>query len=418
MTHPPLLLQNGVALAGAELEPREFRELLVVDGKIAAIDEGATGDARALDLGGAFVLPGLVDAHVHFGLTGDPVDPYGHWRRPLAIRGATLVRNGLLALAHGITTIRDLGGFDSSVIDYGRETNAGRLLGPRVVACGRWICMTGGHGWEYGREADGPDDVRKAVREQVRSRASVIKLMATAGVSTPGDAESVELGVDELSVGVREAANAGLKVAAHALAAAGIRNAVEAGAASIEHAAFAGPEEIALMREREVTVVPTLVAVMHVRPGSGVDDEVVAKTEAVRETFYRNVEAVIRAGVTIAAGTDAGTALNPMGLLVDELKLYASMGLGTAGALKAATVTAGRLLGLPLGRIEPGALADLVAVDDDPREELERLRRPRLVIAAGRPVDPRWALGTALALGSAPADRLLGLDRPGEVTVR
>src|SRR5581483_3521048 len=246
MTHPPLLLQNGVALAGAELEPREFRELLVVDGKIAAIDEGATGDARALDLGGAFVLPGLVDAHVHFGLTGDPVDPYGHWRRPLAIRGATLVRNGLLALAHGITTIRDLGGFDSSVIDYGRETNAGRLLGPRVVACGRWICMTGGHGWEYGREADGPDDVRKAVREQVRSRASVIKLMATAGVSTPGDAESVELGVDELSVGVREAANAGLKVAAHALAAAGIRNAVEAGAASIEHAAFAGPEEIAL----------------------------------------------------------------------------------------------------------------------------------------------------------------------------
>jgi imidazolonepropionase-like amidohydrolase len=278
--------------------------------------------------------------------------------------------------------------------------------------------MTGGHGWEYGREADGPDEVRKAVREQVRSRASVIKLMATAGVSTPGNAESVELGRDELSVGVREAANAGLKVAAHALAAAGIRNAVDAGVASIEHAAFAGREEIALMREREVAVVPTLVAVMNVRPGSGVDDEVVAKTEAVRETFYRNVEAAIRAGVVIAAGTDAGTALNPLGLLVDELKLYASMGLGAAGALKAATVTAGRLLGLPLGRIEPGTLADLVAVDDDPREDLERLRRPRLVIAAGRPVDPRWALKTALALGSEPADRLLGLDRPGEVMVR
>lgn len=122
--------------------------------------------------------------------------------------------------------------------------------------------------------------------------------------------------------------------------------------------------------------------------------------------------------MVIAAGTDAGTALNPLGLLVDELKLYASMGLGAAGALKSATATAGRLLGLPLGRIEPGTLADLVVVDDDPREELERLRRPRLVVAAGRLVDPRWALETALALGSEPADRLLGLERPTQAMLR
>lgn len=405
-----VVLRNGIALAGEEFDPTPFRELLIEDGTIAGFDVDAPRDARAIELDGAFVLPGLIDAHVHFGLTGG-INPYPHWRQPLVRRGATLLRNGLIALAHGITTVRDLGSVDAAAIDYGRMTAAGELLGPRVVACGRWIAMTGGHGWEYGREADGADDVRKAVREQVRARAGVIKLMATGGLSTPGNAASLELGREELAAGVEEAHNAGLKAAAHAHAAAGIRAAVEAGIDSIEHAAFAGPDEIELMKRAGVFLVPTLVAVMHVRPGSGIDDEVVAKTEEARGLFYATVEQAIRAGVTVAAGTDAGTALNPIGLLVDELKLYASMGMTATDAIRSATVTAGRLLGLPAGVIEPGRVADLVIVRDDPRDDLDQLRRPRLVVRGGQCVDVGWAVRVVAALGREEADRLLDLGQ-------
>jgi imidazolonepropionase-like amidohydrolase len=417
MNSERLILRNAVALVGEELEPMSFREILIVGDRIAALDDAGDQDgATVLDLDGKFVLPGLIDAHVHFGLAGS-LDAYAHWRKPLVARGTTLVRNGIIALAHGITSIRDLGSVDDSVIEYGRLTETGEIIGPRVVACGRPIAMTGGHGWEFAREADGVDEVRKAVREQVRSRAGVIKLMATGGLSTPGNADSLELGPDELAAGIEEAAKAGLRSAAHAHAGAGIRAAVEAGVTSIEHAAFAGPAEVELMRSSGTYLVPTLVAVANVRPGSGIDPEVIAKTEAAREIFHANVEQAIRGGVTIAAGTDAGTALNPIGLLVDELQLYGGMGLGNLDVIRTATVTAGQLLGLPVGSIEPGFFADLIVTNGDPRDDLELLRRPELVISAGRAIDPTWARRTALALGREESDRLLHLDRKTEEVV-
>jgi imidazolonepropionase-like amidohydrolase len=406
-----LILRDGIALAGEDLAAVPFDALVVEDGRIAALGGPVSelpGD-RVVDLRGAHVLPGLVDAHVHLDLTAD-IDAYVHWRRPPAVRGAALVRTGLMALAQGITAVRDLGCVDHAVIEYGRLTAAGRLLGPRVLACGRWICMTGGHGWEYGREADGPDDVRRAAREQVRARAGLIKLMATGGLSTPGSADSVELTFEELRAGVEEAHHAGLTAAAHAHARAGIENAVLAGIDTIEHAAFADDERVELMKEHGVVLVPTLVALDHVRPGSGVDEEVVAKSEAARETFHHNVGRSIRGGVTVGAGTDAGTALNPIGLLIDEIVHYVRLGMTETEALRSATVVGGSLIGPEVGQIGEGWHADLVVVGPDPRQDLQALRRPELVIARGTVVDPAWARGVIAALGSEHSDRLLDLE--------
>jgi imidazolonepropionase-like amidohydrolase len=406
-----LVLREGVALAGEDLSPVAFDALVVEDGRIASLGAPppARDDDRIVNLGGGYVLPGLVDAHVHLDLVAG-IDAYAHWRQPPTVRGAALLRTGLLALAHGITAVRDLGCVDEAVIEYGHQTAAGRILGPRVLACGRWICMTGGHGWEYGREADGPDDVRRAAREQVRSRAGVIKLMATGGLSTPGSADSVELGLDELRAGVEEADHAGLTAAAHAHAPAGIENAVHAGIDTIEHAAFADDARVELMQANGVVLVPTLVALDHVRPGSGIDDEVIAKSEAARETFHRNVGRAIRGGVTVGAGTDAGTALNPIGLLADEIAHYARLGMTATDALRAATVIGGSLIGPEVGRVAEGWHADLVLLRRDPREDLRILRRPELVVTRGRLVDPAWARRAAVALGSQPSDRLLHLE--------
>jgi len=403
-----LVLRNGVALAGEELVETPFAALAVEDGRIASIGS-ADGGERAIDLDGAYVLPGLIDAHVHFDLIASP-NAYARWDEPPAVRAIGLLRNGLIALAHGITAVRDLGCVDTAVLDYLRLTAAGRVVGPRVVAAGRWIVMTGGHGWEHGRQADGPDEVRRAVREQVRDRAGVIKLMATGGLSTPGSAESVELGPDELRAGVVEAHNAGLKVSAHAHAARGIENAILAGVDSIEHGAFADERCLELLREHDVALVPTLVALEHVRPGSGIDAEVVSKSEDAREPYRATIGRAIAAGARIVAGTDAGTALNPLGLLAEELALYQRFGMTPTEAIRSATVTAGRLLGGGLGVIAEGAPADLAIFDRDPREDLGVLRRPRLVVSRGAPVDVEWARRTIMALGTEQADRLLDLS--------
>lgn len=404
---PPLTLRNGVALVGERLDATPFRELVITDGVIAGIDEGPASDAATLDLDGAFVLPGLIDAHVHLSLDAAPNRTYDHWRQPAIVRAATLLRNGLLALARGITAVRDLGCVDESVLVYGRRTAAGAFVGPRVVACGRWICATGGHGFEHGRVADGPVQMRTAVREQLRDGAQVIKVMATGGMSTPGDAGRRELTAEEVGAAVDEATAAGPRVAAHAHGADGVLTAVEAGAASIEHGALAGPLEVDAMIRHGVALVPTLMAVRNIEPGRGIEPEIVATVARTRDTYYANVQQAIKAGVTVVAGTDAGTALNPIGQLIDELKLYTTMGLSPGEAIATATVAAGRLLDVPIGILEAGAAADLLVVAGDPRDDLDHLHRPSWVIHRGRLGEPSAMLRAAHALGAGPADYLL-----------
>jgi imidazolonepropionase-like amidohydrolase len=394
--HDDLIVRNGTALVGDQLEAVAFASLIVRGGVIVEISsESVAADGTPeIDANGGFILPGLIDCHVHFDLAAHPA-PYAHWDRAPFIRSITCFHNGLLALRAGITSVRDLGSADGMVLDYARQVNAGALLGPRVIAAGRPITMTGGHCSAYGRVADGADDVRLAVREQLKAGAGAVKLMATGGISTPGNPGLTQLTVAEMTAGIEEAHKAGVLVAAHAHAPQGIANAIAAGVDTIEHAAFADDETHQRMIAAGITLVPTVIALSPIAHGIGIPAATVEKSLTARNTYQVNTARAIAAGVTIAAGTDAGTALNPIGLLLDELIMYREGGMTETEALRSATTTAGRLVRrvgetAPVGVIETGARADLLIVDGDPRTELELVRRPAGVVVGGKPVDLAW----------------------------
>jgi imidazolonepropionase-like amidohydrolase len=232
--------------------------------------------------------------------------------------------------------------------------------------------------------------VRAAVLEQLAGGAPVIKLMATGGISTPGDPGAQGLGQAEMTVAVEEAHRHGASVAAHAHNPAGIIAALHAGVDTIEHGAFIDDEAIELMLRTGKTLVPTVSALSPIAPGLGIPEDTVAKSIAAREIFRASVGRAVKAGVHIAAGTDAGTALNPIGLLADELDLYVAGGMTAYDALRSATVSAGPVVGEQIGMIAPGYRADLIVLESDPREDVGALRKPVRVFARGRALDLSW----------------------------
>jgi imidazolonepropionase-like amidohydrolase len=298
------------------------------------------------------------------------------------------VRNAARNLAHGVTTVRDLGGPGMAAIEVARAVEAGLIPGPRVLAAGRALTITGGHGHTIGlaREVDGPDAVRRAVREGIRAGASVVKIMATGGVLTPGiTADFAAFTPEELEAAVGEAHAWGRAIAAHAHGATGILNAVRAGVDSIEHGSMLTTEGAKLMKERRTLLVPTLSAFHGILDNA---DEVPAytvdKTRALggeaREAFRR----ALRAGVSIACGTDAGTPFNPHGGAPVEIVRMVEWGMTPLRAMQAATSVAAELLRLPgVGTIEPGKAADLLLLDADPIEEIGAVLKPAMVMRAG-----------------------------------
>src|SRR5437763_2578396 len=218
----------------------------------------AASDATRIDAADATLLPGLIDCHVHFAMSGGP-DWLSEMKEPYATscwRAAIHARNTLQA---GFTTVRTLGGRDGADPALRDAQASGLVEAPRIVATNLVICMTGGHGAWIGREADGPEDVRKAVREQLKAGADCIKLIATGGVMTPGvNPGSQQLTDEELRAGIDEAHKAGRKAAAHAHGSAGIKAAVLAGVDSIEHGSFMTDEIISLSKERGTFLSATL----------------------------------------------------------------------------------------------------------------------------------------------------------------
>jgi imidazolonepropionase-like amidohydrolase len=362
--------------------------------EVAAPRRAAGGESR-IDLAGLTLMPGLINCHVHLCLAGDADPVTSMMREPVTLTALRIALHARAALEAGVTTVRDLGGREYAELAVRAAIAQGLVPGPRVFAAGKLICMTGGHGAWVGREADGADDVRKAVREQLKAGADVIKVIATGGVMTRGvEPGAAQLGLDELRAAVDESARAGRRVAAHAQGSAGIADAVTAGVASIEHGIFLTEEIVARMRGAGTTLVPTLTAAERIAtagPETGVPDWMVAKARGVTAAHAASFDLARRAGVAIAAGTDAGTPLNPHGGLGAELALMAKHGMSPLACLRAATSSAAALLGLGdrLGRVAPGYLADLIAVEGDPAEDLEALDRVRLVIAGGRIVVDR-----------------------------
>lgn len=366
--------------------------LRVRDGRIEALlDAPPTAGPRPVELDG-WVIPALIDAHVHLCLDGG-ADPGAR------LRAETPTDTVVRALGHlrahlraGITTIRDLGGPDGFALDLARAVDDGRVAGPRVIASGRNVTMTGGHAHATGIEADGPDAVRRAARSQLKAGARVVKFMATGGVMTPGVRAGAEaLTEAELCAGIEEAHKAGRRTAAHAQGLAGIKNALRAGIDTIEHGAFDAWDDEALTRmtdpARPVWLVPTLAAPDGILAGEGrVPAWAVAKTRPIAARHRENALQAFRAGVRVAAGTDAGTPLNPHGGLARELELLAEIGLPLEAVLRAATSEAAAALDLEgeAGCLAPGARADLAVLGADPLADVGAYRRVRSVVQGGR----------------------------------
>ena len=389
-----MILRGATLIDGTGAPPLRDRAVVLDDRRIAAVvPDHQARDGAALDLGGLTLLPGLINCHVHLCLSGD-ADP------SRALSDETYAATVVGAVVHarrtveaGVTTVRDLGGREYAEIAVRDGVRAGLIAGPRVLCAGRAVCMTGGHGWRMlGRQADGVDDVRKAVREQLRAGADVIKLVATGGVMTPGvDPRAAQLTLDELRAGVDEAHRARRRIAAHAMADEGIAWCLDAGIDTIEHGVFLTEVLAARMATQGTALVATLIAPHAIVEGglaAGIPEFAVKKSSALRERHLESFRLALRAGVAIAAGTDAGTPLNPHGTIVPELALMAAAGLEPLQAIRSATSVAARVLGLEreTGTVAPGLAADLIAVEGDPATDLKALDAVRLVIADGRTV--------------------------------
>ena len=366
-------------------------DVLCVDGRIAALGEVAAPEgAETVRCAGEYLIPGLIDCHVHVSSSGDPAELTPGPRLPLARRAWRTAEHARATLAGGVTTVRDLGAADRLNVALAAAIEAGELEGPRVVAAGMGVTMSGGHGHGFiAREADGPDEVRKAVREEIREGAQAIKLFASGGVLTPGvNPRSPSFTREELTAGVEEATKAFRTVAAHAQSTVGIKNAVAAGVTSIEHGVWLDEEAIAMMIERGTYLVATLTAPYHIADGAeaGVPAYAVEKGQEALEDHIASYERAIGAGVRVAMGTDQGTPLNRPGENAQEAVRMAEHGLSAGAALLAATAWGADLLGLDeeTGRLRVGLAADIVRLTEDPLADIGCLTRPGAIAGVVR----------------------------------
>ena len=370
--------------------------VLVISGdKIRSVGASdVPAGARTIDLGDLTLLPGLIDAHTHL-----TMDISGDWvtrsvrelPADAALRGA---RNARLTLLAGFTTVRDVGAGGFADISLMKAIDAGMVIGPRMIPSAHAIGITGGHcdetGWAPGVNelswkegvADGVDEVVKAVRYQIKHGAKVIKVCATAGVlSFDATLGAQQLSDEELRAIVQEAHRHGLKVAAHAHGTEGIKAAVRAGVASIEHGSMLDDEAIGLMKRNGTYLVPTayLLSTFHF---DSMPPAIAAKARQVIPLAQESHRRAIRAGVKIALGTDA--AVYPHGDNARELATYVDYGMRPADALRAATVNAADLLGVTdRAVIAAGKLADLIAVRGNPLEDVKTVQQVLWVMKGG-----------------------------------
>src|SRR2546427_8631720 len=330
---------------------------------------------------GRFALPGLINCHCHLTLDGE-ANFDAEVRQSDALATLKAFSNARAALRAGVTTLRDLGANGPMVIELGRAIECGVLEGPRIIAAGRGVTTTGGHGLEVGRIADGPDEVRKAVREQVHAGATVIKLFSTGGILGQGAPPEVsQYTPAETAAAVEEAHKVGLRITTHAHGSGGMQVAAAAGIDSIEHATLLDEKTIRLLKDRDVAIVPTLLVVHSLlENAAALDHVVVERTRTIAERHREGVRMAHRSGVRIATGTDAGASFTRHERFAVELQLLAECGLSAQEALAAATSGAARVVGLPKGGyLRAGCWADLVFVDGDPLKDLGSLVSPASV---------------------------------------
>jgi len=381
------------------------KTLVIRASRIVEIQDGftqpASQDSPVIDLSSAFVMPGLIDSHVH--LTGEQ-NPNSRLENVTlsnadeAMVGARFARRTLMA---GFTTVVDLGANNEAIFALRGAVARGDVPGPSIIAAGSGVSIHGGHGDANGYREDvmhlfsgenicsGPEDCMRAVRMQVRSGADIIKITATGGVLSNTAAGLGQQFTDDELAGIVEAAHRmGRKVTAHAHGADGINSFLRAGGDSIEHGTYLDDESIRLMRREGVFLVPTLMAgdfVMKIASGPA-NFFTPAQTAKALEAGPRMLDMARRAhagGVRIAFGTDSGVSAH--GDNAGEFRLLVQAGLTPLEAIRTATVNAAEHLGLTAeaGRLATGMPADLIAVDGDPLTDVTELERVTFVMRHG-----------------------------------
>jgi imidazolonepropionase-like amidohydrolase len=372
---------------------------IVVDGnRIAAVGpvedvQRAAASANAVDLQGAFVLPGLFNMHVHFGLTLPGPDEYRMQFETEAALALRMAANAREALQAGVTTVRLTGERKHADFALRASIASGETVGPRIFTAGMACIATGGHGHTRAGtiEADGPDEFRKVVRMQLKQGADLIKICISGGIAGEHEAiRDAQLSKEEMRAVMETAHGSGKKVTAHAGPSGAIRDAIDCGLDCVEHGYFLNEEVIGKMVEHNVWLVPTI-AVSRCEEfyaKIGAPQWMVRKALAAGEFHWAALEMAIRNGVSIALGTDMLPAEPYEGTTATmrELEFYVAAGMKPMQALQSATIKAAAWLDAAdrLGSLTSGKLADIIAVDGDPTADISNMRRLRFVMQDGQ----------------------------------
>lgn len=400
-------IHAGALLAKPGEAARGPSTIIVRNGKVAEVREGLVTPeegATLVDLKDRFVLPGLIDMHVHlWGIGGDPMqDRLTALNRDDADDMMWAVGNARVTLDAGFTTVRDLGGNARGMRALREGVERGVIEGPTIVNAGAPISVTGGHGDGTNGTAevfadaihqhqintcDGPDDCRRAVRQQVALGAQVIKYMSTGGVlSNVSGGLGRAMTDQEMRAIIDTAHGLGRKVATHSHAAAGTKAAVAAGVDTIDHGSFLDDEAIRAMKASGAWLVPTMMApqaaLKQARAGL-LPPAVIPKAEEAAAAAFASHSKAIAAGVKVAFGTDTGVSKH--GDNAQEFALLVKAGMTPGQAIRAATLSAAEALGrsAAIGSIEPGKDADIIAVSGSPLEDVTRLERVDFVMRHG-----------------------------------
>jgi len=396
------VIRAGRLIDGTGAAVRRSQSIFLDDGRIVAIEPSGDppSDAEVIDASDSTVMPGMIDGHVHlvFSAGEFPLGDLGlEDDQRLLLRSVAAARQ---ALGAGVTTVRDLGGRGGVIFRLRDAINDGLLRGPRILAAGSPITITGGHCHFLGLEADDEAGVRAAARSQLKAGATCLKIMATGGRMTPGtNVGRAQFSVAELAAAVDEARRRGVPIAAHALGTDGIRTAAEAGVDTIEHCSWLGAtagvdfDEAAAVRmaEQGTAAEPTLDTIIGPMNHTPPDNMSAGLREHItlRKEIIKCVRRMVELGVPIVTGTDAGVSWTPFDSLALEVELLVTeVGMTPLQAIHSATGLAALALGLAdtVGTISAGRTADVIVVDGDPSVAIGDLRNVRLVVQAGKVV--------------------------------
>ncbi|MBZ5505235.1 MAG: amidohydrolase family protein [Acidobacteriia bacterium] len=400
-------IRAGRLFDGTSDKVRENMVIMVVGDRIQNVGPASAisipSGAAVLDLSHATVLPGLIDCHTHLGARADRYDEIYNFKDTPFQHAFAAVINARKTLEAGFTSVRDVGSEPFLAVDLRNSINEGLIPGPRIVASGPGISITGGHGdlnnfspqtrvtmFPEERDfqiADGVDQIRHVVRAQVKYGVDVIKILATGGVLSKGDSPGApQFTPEELKAAAEEAHMAGRKIAAHAHGTQGIKNAILAGIDSIEHASLIDDEGIRLAKERGVYLVMDIYNDDYILGKAiefGLPKENVEKEKMVGRLQRENFERAVKGGAKMAFGTDAG--VYPHGDNAKQFFYMVKFGLTPAQAIHAATSNAADLIGRAkdVGTVEAGKFADVIAVTDDPLQNVRALENVGFVMKGG-----------------------------------